>query len=129
MAADLAVTTAKLIASARMVAGAKLAARALLGKVRGSTASIELREQQFCAQPGTAVMPVMGQSGAMPLSVPLMAIGQPGAQRDAILAAQVRLERTGCAVRRQITKVAAIGSRRFISCFDFNGKESPTDVR
>jgi hypothetical protein len=66
--------------------------------------------QQFCEQPPSAVMPVMGQSGA----ILAIAIGQPGAQAGANPAAQFRLERTGCAVRRATTRTTEVFSRSFI---------------
>jgi len=83
---------------------------ALSGGACGSTESTALRVQQFCAQLPPAVMPVMGQSGAMPV----IAMGQPGTQAGAIPAAQLRLERTGCAARRATTRSTADLSRCFI---------------
>lgn len=97
----------------------------LLADVCGSIASTVLREQQLCVQPGAAVMPVIWQSGGMPLNV----IGHPGAQDEANLAAQYRLERTGCVARRPMTKIAANGISRFMYSFDCTGKNWLTDVR
>jgi hypothetical protein len=91
--------------------GAELAAALdLCADACGSIASTELCEQQFCVQPGAAVMPVIWQSGGMTV----IAIGQPGAQDEAILATQDRLERAGCAAKRPMTTIAANGIRRFM---------------
>jgi hypothetical protein len=101
------------IALGNSATGLKIAIFAFSGAVFGGTASTELREQQFCGQPSIDVMACIGQSVAMPV----IAIGQLGAQGAAIPAAHVRLERTGCATRRPMTKSTANGSRRFIPQF------------
>ena len=82
---------------------------------RSKTAMTEFCVQQFCEHPSPAVIPagimsVIGQSGAMLL----VAMGQPGTQAGTNPAAQLRLERTGCAASRPITTITAVLSRYFI---------------
>jgi len=124
-------TTTSLAGSAATVVlvgtanGAELAALALLDEARDSTASITLREQQFCMQPWAAVMPIIGQSEAIPLTP----IGHSCSQAGAIPAAQFRLERTGCAASRPMTRNAVNESRRFTYSSDSTGKISQSNVR
>jgi phage tail tape-measure protein len=72
----------------------------------GRTASIDACVQQF---EGTPTAPDIGQ----PAPVTLISMGQCGGQLETIRTAQVRLERTGRAVRMPTNRTAVILSRRF----------------